>query len=971
MAENEKPQRPEKGEPIGKPDEEDFSFGYLSSEARSAYQSVLDQLREEFSGTTPSDEQINERIADYLSYLSPQITAALTPFEVKMRADLQKVLLKESDDGKTEDLVEPSETEPEELEKWEKELSNPSPKDENEAESPTEEQKEPQNPNGPEGTNESEKWVEEQKKLLKNELRIFKAKLELDPKWVARKSNLSETEQEKLLNQFLDIVAPFYNVVIIKLVESADAQIVKNWRNEILAMRDSFLEEIKQSSNNSSAEKIEEAETPTSWVTQQRKLLDDVFSKETVDLSVKGINLKNIPQREKDLIRGEVISLLKNFVFVADERKKQFPLEQVYADWYDEIFKSRDAFFSSLQIDLKQEESDPLNMDIYEITRHLTEAAIPADRTLALKQAFIEKIGGVKDLQERMYLKTQVVLQAILAQGDTGENDFGVWFNQINKQYITNGVNYIDVVRALFLKRSVNGRRLSEDELVGLGFDGTIDVDSLDIDDEALEMVAYILDRIKGKYGGKGIDRADSADADFSYQVLSNDRADQFRSFLKKKFAPRFSEKNEGFVSELIKFSQANDVKSSAYAAWMARETTRSHGAGSKNIMSEKLIDALFVSAPYAAGIYSRGRYGDIIPNATSSDLVFMNRDVAMDIVPDKKKDSAKALWSIVNEYFVTMYWGGKLPKFVRDFRELVGIDNSNKPLDLYKTWFPLPFDLIVDSVQKEKKKRDLLKEFSTNSSDQNIKNDLDSFIKLCYNEGQIAKFVFNDGNGNQFNVLNAIQEEDVEKVRIALQDVGLGKLKTLTVSNYDVAFDAVQMMNDKFYHPNERLKESEECVTEFKDWMDKVIGKAKLIPGKHQLMFPAYTMRAMVKIIAGYKSNSNGADVQSLVDIMKTELLSAGGVPEIVKERVSEYIDQDRSCFGVYATLDSGKYRKHLFEYKERVALSMQQLVPMMKKVLNTLFLGFTTTDRDGKPLSPSQPWSWGIQADKNTSNK
>lgn len=452
MAENEIPQRPEKGEPIGKPDEEDFSFGYLSSEARSAYQSVLDQLREEFSGTTPTDEQINERIADYLSYLSPQITAALTPFEVKMRVDLQKVLQKESDKGKTEDLVEPSETEPEEL----------------------------------------EKWLKKKKQTIRDEFINFDKRIK--DAYQNRKELLSEEEKEQIRSEFFNIINPVLAEIdeiknrhqddpqlqaFIQDIDSIKTAFFHEWpveKSEAMSPHSSSedenvaeprAEEQKEPQNPNEPENSKDSGNPEGpenaeeWVEKQRERfqnkVEEFVSKLELDPDWED-RKNNLSQEEKKKLTEQFLDLIAPFYTEARIKAKSESSLQ-FSEWISEILSQRDNFLSKLKseeeakVDLQQESQEPSESEalLRSITSGLllikSQSYFFTEDQDPVEDAFVTIKEQLKDLKkdftfpekERKDLEKQVVeleyrkrreaflvtLERLERTQSLGENSFG------------------------------------------------------------------------------------------------------------------------------------------------------------------------------------------------------------------------------------------------------------------------------------------------------------------------------------------------------------------------------------------------------------------------------------------------------------------------------------------------------------------------------------------------------------------
>lgn len=779
--------------------------------------------------------------------------------------------------------------------------------------------------------------------------------------------------------------------------------------------------------------------------------------------------------------------------------------EQDIQDYRSQISELR-GYYNDLvaQIDnLNPASKDPKTMtmeEVVEVLERLVDSG--SDYYAEVNQRFLELISGEKPLKEAEY-RCKRAFQAILAKGDTGEKDFGVWFPEVTNQLINKTTNFIDEGRYLFTKHTEEDDR-----------DVTLEnIDELPIDEDALAVWDYVIDRIKGKYGGLVADPEhpyDPNDPDnedyklgaknYDYNSLSGDNIKNFEEHLKRKF----SNVNEEILQQIIKFCQSHDAKTTAYTAWLARETTRSHGAGPAKLRGEKFEDPLFTVAFFAAGIYGRGRYGNVIPNSSSPDLALMPKDVAVDIIPEnrdgslneEKRASSAALWEIVNSFYTKIMWRGT-PNWIQDVRSLFGINENDlglsqaisklereknetnddrkkaaidikidttrrkmgkekKEIDLYKTMFPMPGEVTVDAYKVELEKRKLdesyqnainlieeertsisehyseltnqfdeektgiiehyselinnLMEEKDGTDDDNEKDEIDRRMAEANNEmeNDLAKIDIRvteaenqyeaDNNAIDRRLVGIRREMKVAKKEFiekyskfgygsTFEEIGItrltkdpeGKGYNLSVGQYDTAFRAMGEMSEFFHQPFGKMN-FEQCVEKFKHWMDKIVGKAKLVPGRHFVLFPYMTMFAIDKIISVYELRDTSYKVNSLVERLRSELEQAGGVPVEVKDkllgyeeedngrRISHpgYLETDKQSFGVFPTAISSRvYKQDLYRFKTRVMNGLEE------QIRRFFPLGWFAKEEDDSPMRVTVPWTWGIKVDKDTSGK
>ncbi len=607
---------------------------------------------------------------------------------------------------------------------------------------------------------------------------------------------------------------------------------------------------------------------------------------------------------------------------------------------------------------------NPRDMTMGEVIQVLSQNVDDgSDYYKEVNQRFLE-LGKGLPLEEAR-IRCMRAFQKVLAAGDTGEKDFSVGYPEVTKQLINKTTNFIDIGRYLFTEHDEKTRSETSAE----------EVDKLPINERALEMWDYMKARIKGKYGGIASNPTlPDFDGDFSYNSLSGSVIDRYVAHLKQVF----SDLDPEIFEQMIKFAQGTGpIKDVAYVAWLFKETTRSHGTGYSKLHDQKFSDPLFVNAFVQAGAYSRGRYGNIIPNATSPDLILFTEKMAMDLVPElpggvlneEKRESAKDLWKMVNAFDIDILWRGT-PTFLADARKLFGIGSGE--IDLYETIFPFTGEVVVDAYKIESKKRHLVESH-------------DAIIKLLTDKRDdlIGKSLPTANVDGRITVARANKKKALEDFIAkyakygygpGLEEVGIGRLTKdpegkggygLSVTQYDTSAKAIDEMREFFHNPLGKLSEKQ-CVDKWTYWMQSIVGKAKLIPGRHYLLFPYFTMLAALKIVASFDYRNVSYKVDGLLEKMNSELNQAGGIPGYVKKEVSKYMKQDKKHFGVWElTYTSDAYIKKLYAYRTRVMEGNEE------KMRRALPLSMGKVDEDGAPLGVEAPWFWSEKANKDTSEK
>jgi len=585
----------------------------------------------------------------------------------------------------------------------------------------------------------------------------------------------------------------------------------------------------------------------------------------------------------------------------------------------------------------RRQRSEITNMSIEEVVNEIEEGYIgDSQRLKEVINRFINLIGTVNNARLAAEYKSRVGLQAISRAGDTGKEDFAVFYDGIIGSLASNGVSLLDLARGIFLK-----------DLFPNNLDQPVAKDQLAnavIHEQLIVVWDYIVKRIKGKpeFGGLGPNPSDPTDKDFSYKVLVDDRVEEFRRHIKD----RFSHIDEGRIALMIKFAQNMDIKSVGYIPWLLRETTRSHGTALATVEDKTFADTLFVSAPFAAGAYSRGRYGGNKTNSTAEQALFMSEETFAGVVESatrlnnmkkalahEKVEGAKALWEVVNKYRLAIW--GEIPGWVMDVRKMI----DDGTLDLNESWFPLPGEIIIANLKLEQKKREIIA--MPDKKDRQIAER--AFLKKWNQQG------YGNSNGTSDN----------------LKDFGIARLEGLSYDNIKAAYAAVDKMHSTFEEMPIQLS-YEQATLAFETWLDKVVGKAKLVPGLHHLLLGPMTTRYMHRLTHSYENRFEPAIVERLRSVFMEELEQASGVPDYVKNYVGKYMGKT-NCWTLTTgtrTLREGRYKATLARFLAKRSRNLT----VYDKVMLRIPGAFGKKDASGKPIKLVSPWHTNHEVNKDT---
>jgi hypothetical protein len=619
---------------------------------------------------------------------------------------------------------------------------------------------------------------------------------------------------------------------------------------------------------------------------------------------------------------------------------------------------SRLGVAKGAEAEVPEGRKDPFAMTINEIIDELSGKVIgTTERARELNNAYFDLIGKVEDKHLQAWYRVRRGIQAIMSAGDTGDaGAFDIVFDKINHELADKGVQYFHIARALFMKTPEKDGILTSEEM-----------DAAEIDHEAMKVYDYIVKRIKHnkEYGGldhdpdnpnPNIDDEESPDYDpdagreYSYYGLAGDNSGNFEKHLARKFADIEPPEK---LAEIIKYAQAMAAKSAGYIPWLLRAATRAHGIG---LDPDTFRDELFVAAPFAADQYSRTRYGDNRANSTTEDIYFINKKDLPLMVEGKyengvwmvnkdKKHSLEHLWELVEQYRDACY--DTLPEWVKKTRDLMMTTEGGEvapedKLDLNSSWFPLPGEVTPNILKVEQRRRDII--------------GMPDGVAKDAAKKEFLKYTTSQGYGSN------LEDQGGKK-----QDIGLPQLTKLTPKQYELSYDAMEKFN-KAFREMPTYMDKHQCLEAFYTWMKDVVGKAKLVPGKHHLLFGPFTVRMIYKIVRSYELSHEATEVEELLAELIKEMNAAGGLPSPTKKYVSDELGFGADGKKTSAFNFSSEMVRYVYPLKRRSYEGAlwrhhnENPTAIKKKFANLLPMNF------GKGVIEFEaPWDWD-HVDENT---
>lgn len=573
------------------------------------------------------------------------------------------------------------------------------------------------------------------------------------------------------------------------------------------------------------------------------------------------------------------------------------------------------------------ETKDPSSMTPGELARAsamvYTENSEWAQR---VKNEYIRKKSREEDQVRRARNELIADMPAAELAGDSQKRDWATDYNKVIGPIVDRGVTLNHVYNALFVKPKEDGTRNTEEDVL----EGRLEIDTRTID-----LWNYIIGRIKGKLEYDGIPKAvvevgevledygsspvsggilydatggielddivnskkhkinnpqgkyiiqfegesdreyqsrlrriKELDQDFSYRNLIEYATENFEAQLKLIFRDIDPEKR----SIAIDFFKTFGAKTVGYQPHLMRATTRGHGFA---ITEKSPSDESRFINPFALIMYNATRYANLKLARYMSRYYLVPKEEFTKLVSQisgKDKRVAELAWDVMAAYRKAI-WDGDTPEWVEKGRDL--FRGNNPDINIDGTIFPVLPEMVINITLVENEKRLLLQGLNNGSiSEQQFINEVKNFVSKYEPQGYAS--------GSIDTV------DSIESAKKALTMFGQNKIVKGEVDpgQYNLAAEAVDKMFKFFEKPMSELSHKA-AKEKFGEWMSAIIGKAKLVPGNHQLLFVPFTCEVITTICNVYEHRNDRTLVNNLfIDLME-ELEGAGGVPTYAKREV------------------------------------------------------------------------------------
>lgn len=602
---------------------------------------------------------------------------------------------------------------------------------------------------------------------------------------------------------------------------------------------------------------------------------------------------------------GEALGIILEFLeaeYTALEDRGYLTPEGNFSDTdalIEAIQKSRTTYRERLDAFIAPPK--PATMSLKEIAEYM--ASHPEmDRMATYVAEFENRLDIYQEEPERSMSVLLAAAAKALVVGSPKKKD---WSTDLNKVFgPAAGMNMdFEVITTAFLKQ--DGGVMGGDDIAR----GVIGVET-----RAIQLWDYIVARIKHKPVYGGISRAvgrrqngqlydatsglipqrsgetsaayqqrlaqiEASDGEYSYTATTGRTAEKFTDHLKLVFNDIPKEQ----LSILLMFFKAFGAKSAAYVDGpLPTGQTRAHGAP----IGEKIADESGYLNPFALRLYQATRYNSLMPQRSLFRFAMVDRGVflkLLEIHQESKIYDGETIYDLFNAWIKVNC--GTIPQWVSHTRQLTAPHGDEPPMvDLTDTVFPTVPKMFCSVMQMDHDKSTLLAQLGNGTLS---RADFDRRVwRLVTRYQHQGYFDFaklqsamsrNGGRGDTVQMLKALRGR---KLNYSDTD---GETVNLDLGQYLLAAKAVEMMFDIFDHspPQPGSLNDRTIISRITDWCSGIIGKAKLIPGSHHLLFAPMTCEYIQLLFASYEFAGNQRMVESLFrNIMRDVVLNPKGLP-------------------------------------------------------------------------------------------
>ncbi len=421
-------------------------------------------------------------------------------------------------------------------------------------------------------------------------------------------------------------------------------------------------------------------------------------------------------------------------------------------------------------------------------------------------------------------------------------------------------------------------------------------------------------------------------DQSFAYGSLMEHVVTDFEKVIDLVFADIDSTKREILKS----FYKTFGAKSAAYMAYLMRGTTRGHGFAPKEAVRD---DESRFANPFALRMYKATRYDKLTRARFMSRFMYLPKPAFVALLAqsfDKnypaKAESAKEIYELY-ELFYKSRWGDNLPLWLIEGRELFTSDEfahieipehmdehqfeewveelrekrifDGAAIDLDGTLFPLIPDVATSVMKVEQKRTELQQRYKKAQKDKAAgRITPQAFIRIENSfkadvEALVEKYR-HQGYFNYSSLTKAEQANDHVGMLKACygQRILLGghDSPNFTVAQYGLAAEAVEKMFEIFDSPVTAKMSVKDAHHKMQTWCADYIGKAKLVPGPHHLLFAPFTCELLTNILNSFKGGEDQQQVKTLYRELMKDYIKAGGMPAYVYEEVLRLMGGDEN---------------------------------------------------------------------------
>ena len=473
---------------------------------------------------------------------------------------------------------------------------------------------------------------------------------------------------------------------------------------------------------------------------------------------------------------------------------------------------------------------------------------------------------------------------------------------------------------------------------------------------------------------------------EFKYGSLNEHVVDDFVEFINLCFEDISSQRE----SILRNFFKTFGAKSMGYIPHLMRGTTRGHGFSPGEELKK---DEAVYDNPYALRLYKATRYDRLTFARYMGRFMYMDKDQFIALAAqnyDKRNQlartqSAEEFYELVELYYHSRF-GSKLPLWITDSRKLFRARSTNhlphihlqhESYGLKYLWdkirgknhhdlekhniaeikkvadvnifdnaiislddsvFPLLPDFVANVMDLELQARELRRKLSqatTQAEVDNVNSDIDKFIEIYKNQGYFASGLFEElkkspDKRDRMKMLSTFYGQ-----RILL---GGQESSNVTTDQYELAAERMEQMFDEIDKPMKADLGEAEAKSMMKNWCDGFIGKVKLIPGKHHLLFAPLTCEYLTNILHNYEKGHDLQDVNLLYRELMSKYIKAGGLPSYLYDEVVRLMGGNENKapdYCIFAPRDPYRisYMRKLWEVENEenrsISYRLQRLIP------------------------------------------